>query len=204
MLVSLCILGFGAVGKEVYKQLKEVPGFNVDWRIHLFYVPDMSKYPEAKKNSISQTKIYDETFETELETTIGDDMEWLLNSDGHDTIVDCTPYSDSSKDLILGLLNRGYWFHTCSKGLVKNHWKELVELAETKSAKYYFNSIPSGDHSEYTEIDLTQENFSKYGDNQDLYIYRNGEAEATAAIIVRDIVKEIDRRRANKALGVGW
>jgi homoserine dehydrogenase len=204
MLVSLCILGFGAVGKEVYRQLKAVPGFNVDWRIHTIYVPDMSKYAEAKKNSNHQWKINDETFETELETTIGDDLEWLLSSDGHDTVVDCTPYSDGSRELVFNLLNRGYWLHACSKGLVSNHWKELVDLAENKSAKYYFNSIPSGDPSKYTAMDLTQGNFAEYADDHNLYIYRNGDAEATAGIIVRDIVKEIDRRRANKALGVGW
>jgi len=201
MLVSICLLGYGAVAKEVYSRLKSMPGYGTEWRLHTIYVPNKDKYPDVKQNSEWQWKIDDETFNTELETSIGDDLDWLLASDGHDTVVDCTPYTPESFSLISKLLAKGYWLHTCSKGLVQFKWQELVEIARASKSKIYFNSIPSSDQpTEYDSIGLTHENWWQYADDPDMFIYRGGGPEETAEIIVKDIAKEIDRRREIKRI----
>jgi homoserine dehydrogenase len=197
MLISIALLGFGAVGKEVYKKLKLVDGFGEDFRIHIVQVQDVSNYNPVIINSKGWMVIDDENSEDEgKRVTIGDDLEWLVESDGHDTVIDCTPYSEKSKDLVLTLLKRGYWLHTCSKELVSKHWNELLDVCDSNNrSKINFNSIAaSSDLEKFKGVDLTESNLKDYKD-EDLYSFRGAGPEETAEYIVRDIVAELKERR---------
>jgi hypothetical protein len=138
----------------------------------------------------------DGTIGTVKQTTIGDDVEWLKESDGHDTVIDCTSYNEESKDLVMTLLRRGYWLHTCNKELVSKHWKELLDICnDTPEAKIFFNSIPASKTMEkFMGVDITNDNFEKYKD-LDLYSYKEADADITAEYIVRDIARELKRRK---------
>lgn len=198
MTISIALLGFGAVGKEVYKQLQEVSGFMDEFRIHVIQVPDLSNYSVAKDDNWYNW-LGDESFGTAKQVTIGDDTEWLIDSDGHDTVVDCTSYNEASKQLVFDLLAKGHWLITCSKELVSNHWRELVEIAKKSNGSISFNAIPaSAEPTEYDGINLTQDNFADYSDGP-LYIYRNAGPEETAAVIVKDLIRAIHDRKEQKA-----
>ncbi len=197
MLISIALLGFGDVGKQVYEKLKRDDGFGVDFRVHIVQVSDVSKHNPAVINSNGWMVVNDENSSDPIKrVTIGDDLEWLLQSDGHDTVIDCTSYSEESKDLVMALLRRGYWLHTCSKELVAKHWEELVDICKTnRSARVFFNSIPASRTLEkYMDVDITNYNFEEYKDS-DLYSYREADADITAEYIVRDIFSELEKRR---------
>ena len=197
MLISIALLGFGEVGKKVYEKLKRDDGFGVDFRVHVVQVRDLAKYKPAIINSNGWMVIDDENAKDPIKrVTIGDDLEWLLQSEGHDTVIDCTSYSEESKDLVMALLRRGYWLHTCSKELVSKHWEELLNIcSETPGAKAIFNSIPaSKTMKKFNDVDITNFNFELYKD-QDLYSYREADADTTAEYIVRDVFEQLRKRR---------
>lgn len=197
MFISIALLGFGHVGKEVYKLLKGVPGYMDDFRIHVVQVPSLANYDVAKDENYYNL-VNDETFGTPKQATIGDDVEWLLGSDGHDTIIDCMSYNEDSKKLVFDLTAKGYWILTCSKELVNKHARELIDVAKASGAKISFNSIPaSATPCEYDSIDLNQDTFLEYSDGP-LYIFRGAGPVETAQYIVDDIVMELDRRRNQK------
>lgn len=199
MTISIALLGFGAVGKEVYKQLREVPGFMDEFRIHVIQVPDLYDYPVAKDDNWYNW-LGDDSFGTPQQVTIGDDAEWLVDSDGHDTIVDCTYYDETSKKLVFDLLSKGHWLITCSKELVNKHWRELIDTAKKSRGSISFNAIPVGKSpTEYDDIDLTHENFAEYADGP-LYTFRGAGPEETAAAIVKELVKAINIRNEHKLL----
>jgi hypothetical protein len=197
MLISIALLGFGEVGKRVYEKLKRDDGFGIDFRVHVVQVTDVTKHNPATINSNGWMVVNDENSEDQIKrVTIGDDLEWLLQSEGHDTVIDCTSYSEESKDLVMALLRRGYLLHTCSKELVSKHWEELLDICnETPRARIIFNSIPaSKTMKKFDDVDLTNYNFQLYKD-KDLYSYREADADITAEYIVRDIFDQLKRRR---------
>jgi hypothetical protein len=197
MLLSIALLGFGDVGRQVYNKLKRDPGFGIDFRVHIVQVQDVAKYNPVVINSEGWMVVNDEDSSDPVKrVTIGDDLEWLIESDGHDTVVDCTSYSEQSKDLVMALLRRGYWLHTCSKELVSKHWKELIDICKiNQRASVSFNSIPaSKTMKKFMDVDLTNYNFEEYKD-LDLYSYREADADVTAEYIVRDIFSELKKRR---------
>ena len=197
MLISIALLGFGDVGKKVYEKLKLDSGFGIDFRVHIVQVRDVTKHNPAIINSDGWMVVNDENSEDQIKrVTIGDDVEWLLQSEGHDTVIDCTSYSEESKDLVMALLRRGYWLHTCSKELVSKHWEELLNIcSETPRARIIFNSIPaSKTMKKFNDVDLTNYNFKLYKD-EDLYSYRKADANITADYIVRDVFDQLGRRR---------
>lgn len=199
-MISIALLGFGKVGQQVYEKLKAVPGYAEEFRIHAIHVPDISKYPTAFTPEMYHA-VNDETFGTAKQVAIGSDEEWLVESEGHDTIVDCTPYTPESMALVLKLLAKGHSLHTCSKGLVSAHWVELCDLIKKSgNTKIYFNSIPaSKEPCKFDDIELTSDTFSEYADS-DLYSYRGAGPSETAEYIVKDIIKQIESRRESKRL----
>ena len=199
MFISIALLGFGNVAKEVYKRLQTIPGFMEDFRIHIVQVPDMSNHKIARDEN-GYNYIDDFSFGTTKQITIGDDLDWFLQSDGHDTIIDCTSYNESSKELIFELAKRKYWILTCSKELVNKHGRELVDIAKSSDARLSFNAIPaSATPCEYDKIDLNQETFLQYSDDS-LYIFRDADAGITADYIVKEIIIELKKRRDQKKL----
>ena len=197
MFISIALLGFGHVGKEVYKRLREIPGYMEDFRIHVIQVPNLDNYPVAKDKDWYNW-LDDDTFGTDKQVSIGDDVEWLVESEGHDTIVDCMSYNESSKKLIFDLASKPHWILTCSKELVNKHARELIGIAKASGARLSFNSIPASETPcEYDNIDLNQDTFLEYSDGP-LYIYRGAGPGITADYLVKEIEAELHKRRNQK------
>lgn len=156
MLVSIALLGFGNVGKEVYKKLRELPGFMEDFRIHVIQVSDLKNYPVAIDNNY-WNYLNDSSFGTNKQVTIGDDSEWLFNSDGHDTVIDCTSYNENSKQLVLKLLSKGYWLLTCNKNLIRSHINELLDTAELANTSIFLDAITGNNSVEAVAEKIVRE-----------------------------------------------
>ena len=189
MRVGICLLGYGSVGKEVYRQLTEDPRYGTDIWIHTIQVTDPSKH--GVKISENGGWVLD----NHHLTNVSNDAEWLLKSAGHNVVVDTTSYSDDSKHLILKLLSKGHWLYTCSKELAWNDWEALIDCAVDSGARIDFNSIPSSDTpTEYAGIDLNQSNWKDYVNDPDMFIFRGGGPKETAKAIVEQLYKELEAR----------
>lgn len=199
MFISIALLGFGHVGKEVYKRLREIPGYMEDFRIHVIQIPNLENYPVARDENWHNW-LDDESFGTDKQVSIGDDVDWLIASDGHDTIVDCMSYEESSKKLIFDLAAKPHWILTCSKELVNKHARELITTAKASGARLSFNAIPASEAPcEYDDIDLNQDTFLEHS-NGPLYEYRGAGPEITADYLVKEIKAELEKRRNQKVV----
>ena len=189
MRVGICLLGYGNVGKEVYRQLTEDPRYGTDIWIHTIQVTD----PSNHNVKVSENGGW--VLDNQHLTNVSNDAEWLLESTGHNVVVDTASYNDDSKPLILDLLSRGHWLYTCSKELAWNDWELLVECANNSGARIDFNSIPSSDTAtKYTDIDLNQSNWKDYVNDSDMFVFRGGGPKETAKAIVEQLYKELEAR----------
>lgn len=189
MRVGICLLGYGNVGKEVYRQLTEDPRYGTDIWIHTIQVTDPSKH------NVKVSENGGWVLDNQYLTNVSNDTEWLLESTGHNVVVDTASYNDDSKPLILDLLSRGHWLYTCSKELAWNDWELLVECANNSGARIDFNSIPSSDTAtKYTDIDLNQSNWKDYVNDSDMFVFRGGGPKETAKAIVEQLYKELEAR----------
>lgn len=175
MHVSIGLIGFGAVGQAFAKLTDQIEPRD-NFRIHAILVRDIA---DKKFNDVEITT----------------DYEWFVPSNGHNIIVDASSYNEETKGYILASLLDGKDLITCSKELVNKHWNELLDAAKTGGSKIYFNSIPSTDDEscKFNSIHLTSDNFEQYA-NDDLYIYRGGDAEITAQFIYNDVVRLLQER----------
>jgi hypothetical protein len=196
MMISIALLGYGAVGKEVHRQLKDIAGYGVDFQIHIIQVTNLANHQVDRTENYWHV-IGDGTIGTIKQTTIGDDAPWLRESDGHDTIVDCTSYSEESKQLVFDLLKRGLWLHTSNRELVLKHWKELLKICRsTPKAEITFNSIVASENMQkFMNIDLDHKNIKEHIEKVKLHNSKNVTAKTVADYIVRDIVTELEARR---------
>lgn len=97
MLISICIFGYGPIGKDFVEKFRALPDYGLAFRIHMVQVPNLEDYPEASLNSRGQWKLKDHAFEDEEQgISFGDDLEWLRKNgwEGHDTILDCSEEGD--------------------------------------------------------------------------------------------------------------
>jgi hypothetical protein len=175
MHASIGLIGFGAVG-QAFARLTDQIEDRDNFRIHAILVRDRTN---KKFNDVEITT----------------DYEWFVPSNGHNIIVDAASYSEETKSYILDSLIGGKDLITCSKELVNKHWVELLNAARVGGGKIYFNAIPSTNDvsCKFNEIDLTSDNFEQYA-NDDLYIYRGGDAEITAQFIYNDVVRLLEER----------
>ena len=175
MHVSIGLIGFGAVGQAFAKLTDQIEPRD-NFRIHAILVRDIAG---KKFNDVEITNQSD----------------WFVPSNGHNIIVDASSYNEETKSYILASLLDGKDLITCSKELVNKHWQELLDAAKTGGSKIYFNSIPSTDDEscKFNSIYLTSDNFEQYANN-DLYIYRGGDAEITARFIYNDVVRLLQER----------
>lgn len=175
MHVSIGLIGFGAVGKAFAKLTDQIVERD-NFRIHAILVKDTSN---KKFNDVEITT----------------DSDWFVPSNGHNIIVDASSYNEETKGYILASLLDGKDLITCSKELVNKHWRELLDAARTGGGKIYLNSIPSTDDIDcrFKDIYLTSDNFEQYA-NDDLYIYRGGNAEITATFLYNEVIKLLHER----------
>jgi homoserine dehydrogenase len=190
MEIGICLLGYGSVGKEVYRQLTGDSRYGTDIQVKTIQVTDVSKH---------SGKILDGggwVLDNQYLTSIGDDVDSLLESTEYNVIVDASSYNKDSRDLILELLSRGHWLYTCSKELAGTDFDVLLESAASGGGRIDFNSIPSSDtKTKYSNVDLNHSNWRDYVSDPEMFIFRNGGPKETAKIIVSELYKELDARR---------
>jgi hypothetical protein len=181
MFCSLGIIGYGAVGKELYELVKTIDGFTGDdpsIRVHCFLVKDRLNKPDLPG----------EHFVTE--------HDFFVTSNGHDVVVDVATYCDEVKDTIIASLANKITLITASKELVSKHWQELVDAAKAGQSRIIFNAIPaSAEPCEFDDVELTESNFHEYAD-KDLYSYRGAGPEITAKYLYKIILNYYEKNRA--------
>jgi hypothetical protein len=76
--------------------------------------------------------LLDGTEKTNKENSIGSDIEWLMESDGHDMVVEATNNSEDYLETLLGLIAKGYWVVVTSD-IFKNEKWGILESASRAS-----------------------------------------------------------------------
>lgn len=120
MLISLCVFGFGSVGKDFVEKFRALENYGTKFRIHVVMVNDLKNHPEATRDSKGYSKLNDEHLEDEnLALNILDDMGWLRESgyEGHDIVVDCSAEGDYFAEEIEYQMstNSGMLFYKCTE-----------------------------------------------------------------------------------------
>jgi homoserine dehydrogenase len=172
-MISIALLGFGAVGSQVYAKLTKHPDYGSKFvisRIQTASLKDRGVYQNGP--------------------TLSNNPELFLRDSRYDTVIDCTEYNKDSRLMILEALTKGITLHTCSKELVWNDHALMIKLAKAYKSKIVFNSIPaSPTPTEYSDINLTEENYADH-EGEAMYEFRSADASITANQIVTDIIRQ--------------
>lgn len=142
MLLSICTLGQSNGLLEFldkYKSLSYYKKRDSDTegvRIHVSYVNDVNlfdkeiahRYEMADGNY--RNVVNDGTQGTKKESTIGNDIDWLLTSNGHDTIVEVSEDPEKYLDTLVALMKKGYDAYITTRIYADKYWKTLENAAE--------------------------------------------------------------------------
>lgn len=160
--LDICVLGFGKMSRALIDRVKRFPGYGIPpelgYRVHIHmvyvnretwaYGPNLVVPIEDKERNASRT--YKDGLEAvrKYETTVSYYEDWVLEHVAEDgelnTLIDCTPYTESSLELVLKLLRaskQGMHFYTISKGLVDNHLDELTAIAEERGITLHYDYL---------------------------------------------------------------
>jgi len=118
MATSICILGYGKLARSLVSKIKSYEDYNNEFKLHCIHVRDSNdpKYQDLI-TTIEYTKdnwlqvLADGTENTDRFTPFGGDLEWLLDSGGHNIVVDCMDYNEDSKNLIFDMIKKGNKFY---------------------------------------------------------------------------------------------
>ena len=141
MLISVCILGRTEVSTKFNSRFKELPYYKKrdsdteGVRVHTTYVDDpylldtelVHRYQLSNGNFANV--LNDGYQETKKESSIGNDRTWLLESDGHDTIVEAVDDAEKYLDTLVLLIKRGYRTYITSKEYADKYWNVLLDAA---------------------------------------------------------------------------
>ena len=156
MLQSVCVLGYGETARtfiDKYKKYDDyADGATPDTRrIHAIHVSpaDLVLHSGSvgcyvNDENIACSHLVDGTEKTGYETPMASDSEWLLESDGHDTIVEFCANAEDYLETVLGLLKKGYWFLLTNADF-KGKYKEDLEAAaaEGRSTLEFYDDAES-------------------------------------------------------------
>lgn len=144
MMISVCVIGYSDVASDFISRFKALSYYkkrNSDTegvRVHAVYVADtdllnkeyVCRY-ELRDNFANV--LADGTEKTNKENSIGNDLEWLLDSDGHDMVFEAVDTPDEEYfDTLLALIFKGYWVVVTSEMFKDQRWDEL-QAASTAS-----------------------------------------------------------------------
>lgn len=157
MATSICVLGFGDLGQSLVKKLKSYENYGDNFRVHCIHVRDS----KAKKYEALTTTIEygnenwlqvladgTETNEATM-TPIGNDLEWLLNSEGHNVVVNCMSRNDESVKLIFDLIAKGnkFYYIFLDSAYEEYYAKDIESLVKVYGGNINYKP------AEYLEID---------------------------------------------------
>lgn len=147
MTTSVCVLGYGPVGQALVKKLKSYEEYGNKFRVHCIHVTDSAADKYSNLTTVIQYEdhgnlrvLADGTEDTERFTPFGSDLEWLLDSKGHNIVVDCMSYNDKAVKLIFNLVKKGNKFRyiIADKKLTEGHAGDLETLAMTEGGAFNF------------------------------------------------------------------
>lgn len=174
-MISVAIFGCGAVGSEIVNLLQNQDISPDEFRIHAVLVQNTTKSRNVQ--NIHLTSDYD----------------WLVNSDGHNIVIDALPGVDRSFDLICRSLAKGYDVITCNKEVMMVRGKDLYLHALNSTGILHLNSIPaSAEKTSFDDVDITHNNFLDFSE-EELYGFKDAGPRETALYIHRDLKKIIKR-----------
>lgn len=153
MILSVCVLDYTPKSIDFinkFKSLKYYKKRESDTegvRIHTVYVhdPDLLDrdfvFRYETENNFANV-LNDGTQQTKKENSIGNDKTWLLESNGHDTIVEAVSDPESYLDTLLSLISKGYWTNITSPEYKTTYKSEIEQAARLSGAiVQYWDSI---------------------------------------------------------------
>lgn len=156
MIISACILGNTEVSAEIVSKFKALSYYKKrdsdteGIRIHVSYVDDPDllnsditfRYELANGNFANA--LNDGTQRTKKESTISNDKQWLLLSDGHDTVIEASEDPEKYLDILIDLIKKGYDVYITSRVYADKYWKYLEDASSGSGATItYCDNIPS-------------------------------------------------------------
>lgn len=147
MATSVCILGYGNLAQALVKKLKSFENYGNNFRVHCVQVQNSESEKYSNLSTVIKYSesnwlrvLLDGTENTENQTPLGNDTEWLLSSDGHNIVVDCMSYNEKSVKLIMNLVKKGKKFRyiISSKKLAEGHGGDLQMLAMAHGGVFNF------------------------------------------------------------------
>lgn len=146
MMISACVLGYSDIATDFVARFKELSYYkkrNSDTegvRIHTMYVndPDLLTRDYVCRYEIRNNfanVLADGTEKTNKENSIGNDLEWLLASDGHDMVFEAAEDPGKYVDALIGLAAKGYWIVVTSELFKGEHWEILNETANAAGGR---------------------------------------------------------------------
>lgn len=146
MMISVCVLGCSEAASEFVSRFKSLGYYkkrNSDTegvRVHTMYVAD----PELlSKDYVCRYELRgnfanvlaDGTEKTNKENSIGNDLEWLLSSNGHDMVFEAAEDPEKYLDALIGLAAKGYWVVVSSEVFKGKYWDVLTETANASGGR---------------------------------------------------------------------
>lgn len=119
-------------------------------RIHTTYIDDASlldsalvyRYQLADGNYANV--LNDGHQKTKKESSIGNDRNWLLDSNGHDTIVEAVDDVDKYLETLVDLIKKGYRIYITSRAYAEEYYEILEEAAaEAGTTVTYCDTVHS-------------------------------------------------------------
>ena len=141
MLISVCVLGGTEVSTKFSSRFKELPYYKKrdsdteGVRVHTTYVDDpflletnlVYRY-EVDSGNFANV-LNDGHQKTKKESSIGNDRAWLLESNGHDVIVEAVDDADRYLDTLVMLIKKGYRAYITSREYADKYWNLLLDAA---------------------------------------------------------------------------
>jgi homoserine dehydrogenase len=175
-MLKIALIGFGQVGKAFYEEIKKHPRYGTDLKLSWIKIDNIDKHMSNLTNDIFMSN----------------SSEVFLLSEDYNLVVDASSYSESSKGLIVKVLNKGIPVYTCNKDLARLDWKELIAAATRGDTTIDFNAIPSSDsETKYSSINLNQDTWKDWVDDSEMFIFRGGGPVETAKALVGQVVKAL-------------
>lgn len=146
MLLSACVLGYTDLSAEFISRFKKLPYYKKrdsdteGVRIHVVHVEDSDFlerpyiYRYQKDDNYSNV-LNDGDQGRAKEVCIGNDRDWLLESNGHNLIVEVSEDPDIYLDILLNLISKGYWTIITSDKFKTRYLAQITEAASASGAK---------------------------------------------------------------------
>jgi hypothetical protein len=154
MLISVCVLGGTELGRSFTSEFKQLPYYKKrdsdteGVRVHTTYVDDsflldsdlVYRYQLSDGNYANV--LNDGYQKTKKESSIGNDRDWLFESNGHDVIVEAVDDVDKYLETLIHLIKKGYRTYITSRAYADKYAGILeAAAAEGRTTVTYCDTV---------------------------------------------------------------